>query len=271
MEYLEYAIPILDWRSNAGGYKKVPVDMDDYRSNDILIEVEKIGIACESYYARTDGNNSPYHCQIDGCISTVWSRRLVAEKLLEANSLLRPYNSEVFVWDGYRSIETQKGLWSFFWKKSLDEMPTATDDRRRVDVLNYVSDPMSFNRTDPGTWPVHSTGGAVDLTLRNTETLELLDMGTSFDEMSKFSRSDFYERALKRGDINDQTPALRNRRLLHWAMESVGFVNYPLEFWHFDWGDQMFIYNLREKSIEAPKSAWYGYIDPPAPCACISE
>lgn len=263
MEFSAYEIPILDWSSNAGSYKSIPIDLDDDRSRDPLVSIKNLGIACESFYGRSDGHNAPYYCQIDGSLADVWCRKLVADKLLEANDLLRSFGVEVYVWDGYRPIETQIGLWSFFWDKSKDAMPNATEDQRRSYVLNYVSDPMQFNRENPTTWPVHTTGGAVDLTLRNLLTKELLDMGASFDEMREISHSDSYERTHQARVVDANLPALGNRRLLHWAMDRVGFVNYPLEFWHFDWGDQMYVHHLNLLGRPAPRAAWYGYVEPP--------
>jgi zinc D-Ala-D-Ala dipeptidase len=253
-------IPIVDWRSNAGAYGNVPVDPGDPRSADPLVRIGAFGIAGQSFYAREDGDNWPYCAKIEGSLRELWCRRLVAQKLKRANEFLNARGFELYVWDAYRPIACQTGLWEFF---SALAPQNASEEDRRAFVLNYVSDPTRFNRRDPTTWPSHSTGAAVDLTLRDLKTRELCDMGARFDEASSISHSDAYERLLHDVATEDVVSICNNRRLLHFAMREQGFVNYPLEFWHFDWGNQMYVHNLRLLSGRAPEQAWYGYIESP--------
>jgi zinc D-Ala-D-Ala dipeptidase len=262
MQYPDYKVKILDWTSNAGDYGRVPFDFDDPRSHEPLVSVTERGIAAESYYARTDGLNWPYNARIDGSLKDVWCRRGVAEKLLNVNSRLKPYDVELFVLDAYRAIDVQRGLWAFFEAEARRKMPHRSAEEIRNYILQFVSDPTRFNRDDPTTWPVHSSGGAVDLTLRHVDG-DLLDMGARFDEPSAASFSDALERLALKGVLSSDDAALKNRRLLHWAMEQEGFVNYPLEFWHFDFGDQMYVHHLALLGVNAPVAAWYGTIDPP--------
>jgi D-alanyl-D-alanine dipeptidase len=258
-----YEIKVQDWNADAGSYRDVAVDAGDSRYNDPLVRLREAGIACESYYARTDGQNRPYNTKIVGSLEEVWCRSLVAEKLIQTNVRLKPFSVELFVWDAYRPIETQEGLWSFFDEQVKCERPDLTDEERYSHVLKYVSDPRRFVSFDSSTWPVHTSGGAIDLTLRSLETGDPLALGAEFDEMTDASHSDALERALRTGEIAGDDAALNNRRLLHWAMENEGFVNYPLEYWHFDWGDQMYVHNLALLAGPSPKAAWYGYIDVP--------
>tara|TARA_R110002073_G_scaffold69054_6_gene171319 strand:- start:11075 stop:11869 length:795 start_codon:yes stop_codon:yes gene_type:complete len=263
MNHVEFNIPILDWPSDAGGANRVQVDSSDPRFRDPLVRLSEVGVASESFYARTDKRNSPYNMRIEGSLSQVWCRGLVAKMLQKANALLWQYDTEIFVWDGYRPIETQLGLWSFFWNKSLELMPTATAEQRRAWMLRYVSDPEHFSPVDSTSWPAHSTGGAVDLTLRSRSTHQLLDMGSAFDEMTELSHSDALERMFRDGKIDEDVPALRHRRLLHWAMQRSGFANYPFEFWHFDWGNQMYVKHFEILGRPVGKSAWFGYAESP--------
>jgi D-alanyl-D-alanine dipeptidase len=187
----------------------------------------------------------------------------VAERLIRVNARLRPFDAEIFVVDAYRPIRCQAGLWEFFWAQARREMPEATREEQENYVRNFVSDPTRFAREDSRTWPVHSSGGAVDVILRRADTRETLDLGARFDEMSPDSYSDALERKLAAGEIAADDPRLLNRRLLHWAMAEEGFVNYPFEFWHFDYGDQMYVLHARLLGLPAPDAAWYGYVDPP--------
>jgi zinc D-Ala-D-Ala dipeptidase len=260
MKSLIDPIPIVDWPSNAGAYGNVPVDLDDPRSADPLVRIGDFGIAGQSFYAREDGDNWPYNAKIDGALCDVWCRSLAAQKLKQANKFLETQGYELHVWDAYRPIACQTALWDFFYAQAPQD---AFESDRRNFALNYVSDPTRFNRRDPTTWPSHSTGAAVDLTLRDLETQKLCDMGARFDEASAISHSDAYERLLQREPTADVASICNNRRLLHFAMRQQGFVNYPLEFWHFDWGNQMYVHNLRLLSGSAPERAWYGYIESP--------
>ena len=132
-------------------------------------------------------------------------------------------------------------------------------------MRHYVSDPRRFHPDDPRTWPAHATGAAVDLTLRDLRTRELLDMGTHFDDMSTVSHSDYFERLLHGGRIGPGDARLRNRRLLHWAMQAQGFINYSYECWHFDYGNQMYVMMRNYLGRDPAPAAWYGYV--PAPPA----
>jgi len=252
---------------DAGGYGCIPVNARHALHREPLASLTDLGLAGENYYARTDGGNAPYHRPIRGSLSGLWARRSVAEKLSRVNRALRPWGYQLFTWDAYRPVACQRGLWDFFWAQARAEAPDADDETIRARVLTFVSDPSRFDPSDPTTIPTHATGAAVDLTLQHIETGELAEMGAGFDEMSDRAASDHYERALEQGVISPDDPRLLNRRLLHAAMRSEGLVNYPPEFWHFDWGNQMYVRNLAANPAvlggDAPRAAWYGYVRPP--------
>jgi D-alanyl-D-alanine dipeptidase len=65
-------------------------------------------------------------------------------------------------------------------------------------------------------------------------------------------------------EIAEDDPPLVLRRLLHWAMAQEGFINNPFEYWHFDYGDQMYVlYAKLLNKPDVPAAAWYGYVDSP--------
>jgi len=41
-------------------YLEIPIDKDDPRGREPLIPLESVGVAFESYYAKTDGQNPPF-------------------------------------------------------------------------------------------------------------------------------------------------------------------------------------------------------------------
>jgi D-alanyl-D-alanine dipeptidase len=248
-------------------YLDIPIDNNDPRSREPLIPLESVGVAYESYYAKTDGNNPPFGATIMGSRRDVWLRKSVAEKLARVNELLRPYEAELFVLDGHRSVQCQQGLWDFYYAKAKEEIPGGTDQEHRARARQFIVDPVAFNENDSRTWPAHTNGAAIDLTLRDSVTKELLDMGAHFEEDSEadYSAGDYFERQLLAGRIDENDVRLQNRRLLNWAMTREGLLNETAKvFWHYDWGNQIYVRASRALLQDPPKAAWYGYIAPPS-------
>ncbi len=241
----------------------MPVDVQHPLNAEPLVSLARCGLAGENFYARTDGENAPYHRPITGHVADLWARRSVAEKLVRVNRGLQEWGFRLFIWDAYRPAACQQGLWDFWWAQARRDAPEADEAAIRARVLEFVSAPSGFNPDDPATIPTHATGAAIDLTLQHLDTGALAEMGAEFDEMGPRAASDHCERALGRGEIAANDPRLFHRRLLHAAMHAEGFVNYPPEFWHFDWGNQMYVRNLAAIGDDAPRAAWYGYIRPP--------
>lgn len=118
-----------------------------------------------------------------------------AKQLVLAAELLAAQNLRLVFWDGYRTPAAQAKL------RAVQSDP------------QYVSDDSN-----------HCRGIAVDVTLANAQG-EYLDMGTDFDE--------FTERAhAESSDISELERT--NRHILRQAMESVGFIQWPFEWWHYD-------------------------------------
>jgi len=261
---IAYKIPILDPLSDAGNYREIPIDLDDSRTAEPLVRFSDFGIACDDFAARSLCGDDPYKEKIGGALPDVWGRKTVAEKLKRVNKLLNPRRVEIIVWDAYRSIECQKFFWDYYLRQAARRLPHASEEERKRYTSTLVSDPAGFDRSDARTWPIHVCGGAVDLALRNLETGEFPDISAGFDEKGRIPHSDALERKLRAHEIAEDDPALVHRRLLHGAMFQEGFVNNPREYWHFDYGDQMYVLYAQLLGLpEAPKKAWYGYIDSP--------
>lgn len=253
----QVAIPFADASIDTTHYRAVPFDPNDRRSSEALVRIDEYGVAAKPYY-HLAGGNPPYDKRIAGSLPEIWCRKSVALKLASVNFLLSDFDAELVVLDGYRPIGVQRGLWDHFAGLARQATPHASETDLIATVLPYVSDPRRFDPDDPRTWPVHSTGGAVDVTLRSVRLKAPFDMGSGFDEMNAAAASDFFERQLENGEIPADFAPLRNRRLLHWAMKSCGFTNYDQEYWHFDWGNQL------HALVNGLDAAWYGYVDLPS-------
>jgi zinc D-Ala-D-Ala dipeptidase len=246
-------------------YSEIPVDKDDPRGNEPLVPLESVGVAFESYYAKTDGQNPPFGMAIEGSRKDVWLRKSVAEKLARVNEHLRPFEAELFVLDGHRSVASQQGLWNFFYARAKRENPTGTDQEHRARARQFIVDPVAFDAADFRTWPAHTNGAAVDLTLRDSITGELLEMGAKFEQDTEASIGDYFERQLAAGHIDEDDVRLQNRRLLNWAMTREGLLNETAKvFWHYDWGNQIYVRASRAFLQDPPEAAWYGYIECPS-------
>lgn len=250
---------------SASTYHQIPFDFSDSRSKEKLVKIEDYGIPSESFYARTDGLNAPYYrclCKSNG---TIYARKTVAEKLSLANKALLPYGYELLVLDAHRPVSCQKELWSYFVARAKEVMPNPTEAECIEFAGRYCSDPRKFNPDDWQTWPTHSTGGAVDLTMRRKKTGELAFMGGIFDDASPLSSTIFYENRPESEMSASDLEARRNRRLLFWAMNSAGFGNYQNEWWHYDFGTQMWAKKLSRINPKLGSlKAFYGTMSAPS-------
>ena len=92
----------------------------------------------------------------------------------------------------------------------------------------------------------HTTGGAVDVIL--VYCGKEVDCGSPYLEFK--AKTPTWSRELSYSQR-------RNRFILYNAMTSAGFVNYPLEWWHFCYGDKMYA------AYKFEKKAFYGKTEIP--------
>ncbi|HPE15848.1 MAG TPA: M15 family metallopeptidase [Oscillospiraceae bacterium] len=134
-----------------------------------------------------------------------------------------PAGYALLVFDGHRSLETQKALYDGFCRTLRREHP-ALGEAALLELVDDFAAKPEKNLLRP--FP-HSTGGAVDLTVAKDGAP--LDMGTDFDDASPLARA----------DAEVPEPAKSNRRLLRGVMEGAGFVPYEGEWWHFAYGERL--------------------------------
>ncbi|MGC8979381.1 M15 family metallopeptidase, partial [Caldisericum sp.] len=90
-----------------------------------------------------------------------------------------------------------------------------------------------------------------------------LKMGTYFDEMTDRTSTRYYEEKLEKGvNLSEiEIEILKNRRLLFHVMTNAGFTNYTHEWWHYDYGNQLWSWHNNGKvtaiySRTKPTFAW---------------
>ena len=121
------------------------------------------------------------------------------KKLAAAAAELELLGFGLLIWDGFRPVSAQAALWEI--------CPDPA----------YVSHPVTGNRA-------HCRGNAVDLTLVDLETGEMLPMPTGFDDFSPLADRDYSD---------CDSVAAENARLLEDVMKKHGFKPYRAEWWHF--------------------------------------
>ncbi|MDA7946754.1 MAG: hypothetical protein MPJ78_04685 [Hyphomicrobiaceae bacterium] len=262
------ALPPIPWKDHsptALDYRSVPVDFADPRFVEPLVDVADYGIAGEGYYARTDGLNAPYYRSFPSAPHKIWCRGTVAGHLVRVNAALEPCGVELYALDGFRPVAVQEELWAFFLAQAKTALDRPSAKACEEFAGTYCSDPRNYDPEDSRKWPVHVTGGAVDVTLRCVGSREPLYMGGIFDDPSDVSHTAHFERKLEKLDGKahalsaSDAAALHNRRLLYWAMSGAGFVNYPYEWWHFDLGTQLWVLDGgTDNAGKTERMAWYG-------------
>lgn len=263
MYNIDYTIPLVDLNKIRAHHYQIELDNQSPLFDEPMVNLKHYDLPFVSWHAITDGSNAPYGKPIPGSRQEGWLRKTVAEKLERANRLLLPFNSELLILDAYRSIECQRGLWNYFYDREREENVNASDEELRQYALGYVRDPRNFNRLDARTFPIHITGSSIDVTLRQRDSGQWLNMGSKFEEIIDVSTTDYFERQLQKGLIEESDERLWNRRLMDWALRNEDFLNDPILYWHYDWGNQIWIKVKNAIYGDAPDKAWYGHIESP--------
>lgn len=125
-------------------------------------------------------------------------RYKTVKKLIEANVKFLKLGYRIKIFDCYRPLDVQKKMWEL------------------------VPNPMYV--ANPAKGSIHNRGGAVDLTLVDSDGKEV-DMGTTFDHFGIESAHDYT-------GVSDSVKA--NRALLKSVMESCQFLSFKSEWWHYN-------------------------------------
>ncbi|MBP6005388.1 hypothetical protein KA531_00565 [Candidatus Saccharibacteria bacterium] len=230
-------------------YRGHPIDSDHPLFSEPLVPISEYGVDGVSYYSQP--NNATVD-PVEGVTPNIFVRRSVAKKLRAANDFIVAHKGlaalfdgriELYVRDGFRSPILQAHLHDTVIPRLVrTQNPDWTDEQ----IATRVSQVIAYPQWSQDTMPPHFTGGAVDLSLRSTDTGELIDTAHGKAQVGKEAiRTDFLEEVLRGGlAIEGLERALNARRVLHNVMtsEEVGGVsmeNNPTETWHYSLYDQM--------------------------------
>ncbi|SOC36468.1 M15 family metallopeptidase [Ureibacillus acetophenoni] len=179
-----------------------------------------------------------YKQEILSSINAIYLRKGAYLRLKMALELL-PKEYSFILYDGFRPLQVQQSLFKIFSENIKKRNPRLTDEDVLQETLKYVAFPsVEPTRTSP-----HITGGAIDLTLGDSNGYPL-ELGTEFDEMSEKSATRYFEdHPLENQD------ALQNRRILYNCMNEVGFKNYSEEWWHYDYGNVSWARRMKLETV----------------------
>jgi len=99
------------------------------------------------------------------------------------------------------------------------------------DSLKLHPDKKTFYLSKPEETSMHNYGCAADVTIINTRTNKLLDMGTDFDFFGSLSEPIYEVQFLKTGQLSRE--AYQNRILLRSVMQRAKLNPITSEWWHF--------------------------------------
>jgi len=170
-----------------------------------------------------------FHLGVPGAVPGCHVRRSVFERLLAAVYLL-PEGVRLVVLDAWRPLAVQSYLSANVARLLAERDPEVEPESRRAVARQFVAPPRGDHAPSP-----HLTGGAVDVTLCDTDG-RFLDMGTGFDAVEPASVAWFESEGL---DEARSHAVRQNRRMLHGVMISAGFSSLPSEWWHYDYGNQL--------------------------------
>lgn len=216
------------------GYRTTPIHHDGAANGEPLVHARDYGIAGANHYAST--RNPPYYHAAPGAIDALVLRKGAAERLARVNAKLAPAYLELFLFDAWRPQAVQRYFHDVWLPNELRRRdPSLDGDALKREVEAYWAAPSA----GAGAPSPHSTGGAVDLTIR-WRGGEPLFMGSLFDDASPISHTAHFETVPSGEVISFSAEEARaNRRLLYWLMREAGYASNPTEWWHFSFGDQM--------------------------------
>jgi len=179
--------------------------------------------------------------KINDAVNYCLLRETLVEKIDNISRKI-PDGYKLLLLDGWRPQKVQQNLFDHY--KSILMGKNLNWDDKKIDYETqlYAAKPTS----DILSPSPHFTGGAIDLTLEFDG--HFLDMGTSHDDSSPLSKTSAFE---SMNNINDEriNMVVKNRRILYNLMVSEGFSNYSNEWWHFDYGNQLWGLATKNKAI----------------------
>ncbi|MEI6528140.1 MAG: M15 family metallopeptidase [bacterium] len=229
-------------RQSKGSIYDIPINRHNPLHKERDVDLRKLGIAGANYQFKILPT-------IAGAIENLFVRKTVASILLDIDRELREVGLMLYVSDAYRPIQVQRIIyWRNFWKIKKGKTKLSDEDIRK-EMSGWITKVPPKKRLFLSP-PPHSTGGAVDLDIRQVDGEKL-----EFGKGKGLMYPDYFEHESKQRSLSArEEEARKNRRLLYWLMTEHGFVCNPTEWWHYSIFDQMYADQM------GLPAALYGYL-----------
>jgi D-alanyl-D-alanine dipeptidase len=201
----------------------------------LKVDVERAGFIFENSYLKD---------KLNGSLPDLFLRKSLFLRLKEVSKKLDK-SHKLFIFDGFRTLETQKHLFDNIFKHFNKIYPEKSKEQTILHVEEFVSNP--YNK-DKFPLPLHNSGGAVDLAIYDCNQKKLLNFGSPFDNLDHLSHTVYFEKNWTepcKFTKKDWNEIQENRRYLFNVMKDVGFTNYSHEWWHYDMGDCLWAKTLK--------------------------
>jgi D-alanyl-D-alanine dipeptidase len=157
-------------------------------------------------------------------------RVTVYNKLVTAQQRL-PVKLRFCLYEAYRSLALQQQLFNDRHTLLQHTYPDWDAHTLFQETTQIVAPVINWDGS-PNT-PPHSTGAAIDIYLLDSQN-RVVDMGIQVEDW----RLDIDGSISKTDSTKISTQAQQYRAIMNHALQAVGFVNYPAEYWHWSYGDR---------------------------------
>ena len=188
-----------------------------------LVNLSDYNFVLEPKYFQQGLSNDP----------NLYLREGIANMLSEVQEVMD--GNKFKIWDAYRSRDVQNNIYQKYFVDLKSTHSEWDDKKLKLETGKFVSPPYDMQRIPP-----HATGGSVDLTLVDKNGGEL-EMGTDFDYFGPEATWNYFDINL----VNDKVK--NNRALLRNTLLHAGFRKDEDEWWHFDYGNQIWALELNKK------------------------
>lgn len=239
----------------------LPIDVKELTpTRSPFVEIDKNLFVVDMQYVKLGMVNSE---------KSAYLRKEAYDKLLQAQKLL-PNGYFFKILDAWRPFALQEELFYAYRTKIIEEF--SIQNLSSFEQDQFVKRFVSLPKNTPLLPPVHTTGGAIDLTIVDKNGNEL-PMGTYFDEFTDRTNSNYFEKNIPNKALLSDISKINisiildrnknfanlsleeqniqialNRRLLYNIMTSVGFSNLPSEWWHYDYFDRFYAFYTNTSS-----------------------
>ena len=197
---LRFALPLLCLILFSSAFSQTAAPKESNKREAHLIELITLDPSIKLDIRYATGNNfvgRPVYPE-----ARAFLQKPAAAAVVRVHKKLKEKGLGIVIFDGYRPWTITKLLW--------DVVP---EDKRK-----FVANPAKGSK--------HNRGCAIDLSIFDLKTGQLIDMPSGYDEFTERASPDY------KGGTPQQTA---NREMLRKLMEAEGFTVNPNEWWHFDY------------------------------------